>query len=86
MIFNIIEKVSLFVSIHILKGSRKISHVKGIHVSLGIWISLEGTGDTQNTACVRGYTYHCDSAYASRGTISLYRHAMCTDIFAFCFY
>ena len=36
MIFNIFEKVSIFCGVHIFKASRKISHVKGIHISLGI--------------------------------------------------
>ena len=36
MIFNIFEKVSIFCGDHIFKSSREISHVKGLHISLGI--------------------------------------------------
>ena len=36
MILNIFEKVSIFCGVHIFKASREISHVKGIHISLGI--------------------------------------------------
>ena len=69
MIFNIFEKVSIFCGVHIFKAFREISHVKGIHTSLGIWVSWEGTGGIHKTRqpywkgihISRGYTYHGDT-------------------------
>ena len=61
MIFNIFKKVSIFCGVHIFKASGEISHVKGIHMPLGIWVSREGTGGSPNTASILGRDTHITS-------------------------